>query len=80
MLDKGVFATIKELALHKRVRSSHVGRVLRLTLLAPELVEAILDGRQSAVMGLDGLLAGFPLGVGGAAAIFLTFSVLAFQS
>jgi hypothetical protein len=30
-------------------------------LLAPEIVEAILDGRQPAEMGLDDLLAGFPL-------------------
>ena len=35
--------------------------VLRLTLLAPEIVEAILDGRQPAELQLDDLLAGFPL-------------------
>jgi hypothetical protein len=35
--------------------------VLRLTLLAPEIVEAILDGRQPAAMQLDDLLEGFPL-------------------
>jgi hypothetical protein len=35
--------------------------VLRLTLLAPEIVEAILDGRQLATLQLDDLLAGFPL-------------------
>ena len=29
---------------------SYVGRVLRLTLLAPDIVEVILGGRQSAVM------------------------------
>ena len=34
---------------------------LRLTLLAPEIVEAILDGRQPVEMGLDDLLEGFPL-------------------
>jgi hypothetical protein len=32
-----------------------------LTLLAPEIVEAILDGRQPAEMGLDDLLEAFPL-------------------
>jgi hypothetical protein len=32
-----------------------------LTLLAPDIVEAILDGRQSAEVGLDDLLSGFPL-------------------
>ena len=34
---------------------------LRLTLLAPEIVEAILDGRQPAGLQLDDLLKGFPL-------------------
>lgn len=36
-------------------------RVPRLTLLAPEIVEAILDGRQPAEIGLDDPLEGFPL-------------------
>ena len=38
-----------------------MSRVLRLTLLAPEIVEAILDGRQPAEMQVDDLLSGFPL-------------------
>jgi hypothetical protein len=38
-----------------------VSRVLRLTLLAPAIVEAILDGRQSAELQLDDLLEGFPV-------------------
>ena len=42
--------------------ATYVSRVLRLTLLAPEIVEAILDGRQPAELQLDDLLAGFPLG------------------
>ena len=36
-------------------------RVLRLTLLAPDIIEAILDRRQSAQLQLNDLLAGFPL-------------------
>ena len=36
-------------------------RVLRLTLLAPGIVEAILDGRQPVKVQLDDLLGGFPL-------------------
>ena len=39
----------------------YVSRILRLTLLAPYIVEAILDGRQPADLQLDNLLAGFPL-------------------
>jgi hypothetical protein len=38
-----------------------VRRVLRLTMLAPDIVEAILDGQQPIELQLDDLLAGFPL-------------------
>ncbi len=44
MLDAGEFITITELAVHEKVTLSYVTRVLRLTTLAPEIVEAILDG------------------------------------
>jgi hypothetical protein len=37
-------------------------RMLRLTLLAPDIVEAILDGRRPAELQLDDLLEGLPLG------------------
>jgi hypothetical protein len=40
---------------------SYVSRMLRLTLLAPEIVQAILDGRQPAELQLEDLLDGFPL-------------------
>ena len=62
MLDTGVHATLEDLARAKGVAPTYVSRVLRLTLLAPEIVEAILDGRQPAEMQLDDLLAGFPSG------------------
>ena len=46
MLDTGVHATLEDLARAKGVNATYVSRLLRLTLLAPEIVEAILDGRQ----------------------------------
>ena len=61
MLDTGVHATLEDLARAKGVAPSYVSRILRLTLLAPEIVEAILDGRQPAELQLDDLLEGFPL-------------------
>jgi hypothetical protein len=61
MLDEGVHATLEDLATAKGVAPSYVSRVLRLTLLAPEIVEVILDGRQSAELQLDDLLEGYPL-------------------
>ena len=61
MLDTGVHATLEDLARAKGVAPSYVSRILRLTLLAPEIVEAILDGRQPAELQLDDLLEKFPL-------------------
>jgi hypothetical protein len=61
MLDTGVYSTIEDLAKSKGIGKTYVSRVLRLTLLAPEIVEAILDGRQPAGLALDRLLQGFPL-------------------
>src|SRR4051812_21865617 len=48
MLETGKYATIKEIAKAERINSSYVSRVLRLTLLAPAKVEAILGGDANA--------------------------------
>jgi DNA-binding IscR family transcriptional regulator len=44
MLENGTYATIAEIAAAEKINESYVGRVLRLTLLAPDIVEAILYG------------------------------------
>ena len=59
MLDEGVCGTIEELAKREKVNRGYMSRVLRLTLLAPDIVEAILDGRQPEGMRLEDLLDGF---------------------
>jgi hypothetical protein len=46
LLESGECASITELAAAEKIDRSYLCRVLRLTLLAPEVVEAILDGRQ----------------------------------
>ena len=61
MLDTGVYGTIDDLARAKRLPPSYISAILRLTLLAPETVESILDGRQPPELQLDDLLAGLPL-------------------
>ena len=61
LVDTGVHATLEDLARAKRLAPSYVSRILRLTQVAPEIVEAIVDGRQSAEMQLDDLLETFPL-------------------
>jgi hypothetical protein len=44
MLEQGAYASITELAAAEKINQSYVCRVLRLTLLDPALIEAILDG------------------------------------
>jgi len=60
MLENGEYATIREIAHAEQINESYVGRVLRLTLLAPETVEAILHGRQPAWLRLDDLMKRLP--------------------
>ncbi|MCI0753560.1 hypothetical protein [Teichococcus vastitatis] len=62
LLDEGRHASISELASAERIERGYLGQILRLTLLAPELVEAILDGRQPEGMTLPRLLDPFPAG------------------
>jgi hypothetical protein len=45
MLEEGRYASISEMAKAEGVERGYVGSLLRLTLLAPEMVEAIMDGR-----------------------------------
>lgn len=61
MLESGEFATIGDLAVSENIAKSYVYRVLRLTLLAPDLVAAILDGRQPKDVTLPALMNPFPV-------------------
>ncbi|TYO91163.1 hypothetical protein [Oceanicella actignis] len=60
-LESGEFNTINELAEHEGIAPSYTTRVLRLTLLAPDIVAAILDGRQGPEVTLGRLLEPFPV-------------------
>jgi hypothetical protein len=59
MLDGGRFGTLADLANAEAISRSYVCRVLRLTLLAPDIVERIFDGRPTA--GLPQFLKPFPV-------------------
>jgi hypothetical protein len=59
MLESGEYGTLAEMADAERISGSYVSRILRLTLLAPDIVERILDGRPTA--GLPQLLRPFPV-------------------
>jgi hypothetical protein len=60
MLEQGEYASVTELAAAGKINQSYVCRVLRLSLLAPALVEAILDGRHPSRLQLRTLLNPFP--------------------
>jgi len=61
MLDSGELTTIAELARRDGIAASYLTRVMRLTLLAPKIVQVILDGRQGPEVTLARLLDPFPL-------------------
>ena len=61
LLESGQYASVTDLAEAENINDSYVARVLRLTLLAPDIVEAILDGRQPAAIQVDVLLKPMPL-------------------
>jgi hypothetical protein len=60
MLETGRYGTIDELAAAEKINSSYVSRLLRLTLLAPDIVEAILAGRQAEGITLPRLVEPIP--------------------
>ena len=61
LLDEGRYASISEMAAKERIERGYLGSLLRLTLLAPDIAEAILDGRQPHGLGLPSLLEAVPL-------------------
>jgi hypothetical protein len=46
MLDEGVYTTVSEIGRRREHPKSYVSRILRLALLAPDVVEAILAGQE----------------------------------
>ena len=61
LLETGVYGTIEEIAAAEKINSSYVSRLLRMTLLAPYIVEAVLDGRQPTKVTLALLMRPFPV-------------------
>ena len=60
LLDTGRHATLDELAAAEKLDRSYLGKLLRLTLLAPDIVEAVMDGREPLGLGLPALLRDLP--------------------
>ncbi len=60
LLNEGHYASISEMATAERIDRGYLGRLLQFTLLGPDIVEAILDGRQPPELGLPGLMEPLP--------------------
>ena len=61
LLEKGDFSTIEEIAKAENINPSYISRVLRMTLLAPEIVEAILAGSHPAGLTRAKVMQPFPM-------------------
>jgi hypothetical protein len=60
LLDEGRYGSISEMAEAEGIERGYLGTLLRLTLLAPDIVEAVLNGRQPGGLGLPQLLQPLP--------------------
>ena len=60
LLDEGRYASITEMAEAERIERGYLGTLLRLTLLAPALVEELMEGRAGLGATLPELLQPFP--------------------
>ena len=60
MLESGEFASISELAEKEGIAFTYMARLMRLSLLSPELVDAVMDGHQPANITLANLMDPFP--------------------
>jgi hypothetical protein len=61
-IESGQAKSITDLAEHEGVTDAYVCRLLPLTCLAPQIVEAILDGRQPKGLRLAEVLGNGPMG------------------
>lgn len=61
MIEQGDYASITEVAKAEKINQSYACRILRMTLLAPDIVCQILDGRQGDHLSINDFTGGFPI-------------------
>ena len=61
MLENGEVSSMRAIAEQEKCDESYVGKMLRLTLLAPDIVELILDGQQPDILTWRELRKSFPV-------------------
>ena len=62
LLENGTYSCLDDIARSEKISASFLSRYYRLVLLAPDIVEAILDGCQPAHLTLKDLMCAFPVG------------------
>ena len=61
MLESGTYASVEQMAKALAVEITHMRKILRLTLLAPDIVESIVQGKQPRTLTLQQVIRGFPM-------------------
>jgi hypothetical protein len=64
MLDGGRYGSVTEMAAAEKIDRGYLGRLLQLTLLAPDIVEALLNSNQPTAPGLPRLMEPFSINWG----------------
>jgi hypothetical protein len=62
LLDEGVYTSVSEIGDFENISKSYVSRILRLALLAPDIIEAIIAGRTDQALMLERLERPLPAG------------------
>jgi hypothetical protein len=55
-IERGEAQSLKDIATTQKLTTSYVGRVLRLAYLAPDIIDAIVNGRQPVELSAQSLL------------------------
>ena len=61
LLDEGRYTSISEMAAGEKIDRGYLGRLLRLALLAPDIVDALLDGHRCDNLGSAELMEPLPM-------------------
>jgi len=61
LLENGAYGCLDEIGKAEKIAPSFVSRVIRLALLAPDIVDVILEGKQPAYLTLGDLMGPFPV-------------------
>jgi hypothetical protein len=62
MLDEGIYTSVSEIGDTEKISKNYVSRILRLALLAPDIIEMILEGRSDQALMLEYLERPLPAG------------------